>query len=275
MLPPSSRVEPQRHPGMMMPVRENAFHLDRLRSGLKPFRLHFFPTLRSTNDHAALLRKRGEMYAPAIVLTGKQIAGRGRNTNTWWSGEGSLTVTFILPIDEQLSPHQLPLIAGLAVRTAVSQVTQNDQIQLKWPNDLLYKGRKLAGLLCERVHKADLIGLGLNVNSNKGIPKELRDRLISLCEIGPGQPFDKSDVLIRVASQLHQMLTRRAQQPFSQILREYDEHHALIGKRLTIIGAGDEPPTSGICQGLDSMGRLLIKDHGQLKRIIAGQVHMH
>lgn len=267
-------VEPAHRPAMMMPVRENVFQLDRLRSGLKPFRLHFFPCLGSTNDHAALLRKRGEMYAPAIVLTGKQIAGRGRNSNTWWSGEGSLTVTFILPIDEQLSPHQLPLIAGLAARTAVSQITQNDQIQLKWPNDLLYQGRKLAGLLCERVHKADLIGLGLNINPNRGVPKELRERVVSLSEIAGNQPFDKSDVLIRVANQLHQMLTRRAQQPFSQILRDYDEHHALIGKRLTIIGAGDEPPISGICQGLDSMGRLLLNDRGQLKRIIAGQVHM-
>src|SRR3954464_11705347 len=160
----------------------NEFNLDRLRQGVKPFRLHWFSRLRSTNDHAADLRKRGELYAPAIVLTGKQVAGRGRNTNTWWSGPGSLTVTFVMPIDEQLSAHQLPLIAGLVVRNAVAQVSGNDAIQLKWPTDLLYCDRKLAGLLCERVHKADLIGLGLNINKDPGVPRALRDRVVWLSE---------------------------------------------------------------------------------------------
>src|SRR5687767_10347096 len=99
-----------------------------------------------------------------MVLTGHQLAGRGRGSNTRWSGGECITVTFVFPIDENVSPHQLPLIAGLAVRNAAAELTGEDGIQLKWPNDLLFRDRKLAGLLCERVHKADLIGLGLNVN---------------------------------------------------------------------------------------------------------------
>src|SRR5690242_9355326 len=145
-------------------TRRNSFNLSQLKPAIRPLRLHWFPRLRSTSDHAAALRKRGELFAPAVVLTGNQIAGRGRNSNTWWSGPGSLTVTFVLPIDEHLAAHQIPLIAGLAVHNAVSQLAGSDEIQLKWPNDLLYHGRKLAGLLCERVHKADLIGLGVNIN---------------------------------------------------------------------------------------------------------------
>ncbi len=251
-----------------------SFNLDRLRTGVKPFRLHWFSRLRSTNDHAAVLRKRGELFAPAIVLTAHQTAGRGRNTNTWWSGAGTLTVTFVLPIDEQLSPHQLPLIAGLAVRNAAAQLSDNDAIQLKWPNDLLYRGRKLAGLLCERVHKADLVGLGLNINPDPHTPRNLRDQIISLAEIAGTSALDKTEVLIAIAKQLHPMLTRRAQQPFAKILREYDQHHALVGKRVTILGNGSGS-TSGVCQGLDSMGRLLLRSsNGELHRIIAGQVHL-
>ncbi len=64
----------------------------------------------------------------------------------------------------ELEPHQLPLLAGLAVRNAAAELSGDDGIDLKWPNDLLYGGKKLGGLLCERIHKADLIGLGLNVN---------------------------------------------------------------------------------------------------------------
>ena len=166
------------------------FDLQTLRRGLKPFRLHWFPRLRSTNDHAAVLRKRGELFAPAVVLTGHQLAGRGRGSNTWWSGTGSLTVTFVLPVDEHLAPHHVPLIAGLAVRTATAGLAMNDDIQLKWPNDLLFYGKKLAGLLCERIEKADLIGVGLNINVRPNdIPKALRDRVTSLNAI-LGKPID-------------------------------------------------------------------------------------
>src|SRR5436309_1660093 len=58
----------------------SSFDLARLRVGIKPFKLHWFPRLRSTNDHAAELRRRKELFAPAAVLTGRQLAGRGRGT---------------------------------------------------------------------------------------------------------------------------------------------------------------------------------------------------
>jgi BirA family biotin operon repressor/biotin-[acetyl-CoA-carboxylase] ligase len=256
----------------MTRVDENHFHLERLRQRIKPFRLHWFPRLRSTNDHAAILRKRGELFAPAVVLAGHQFKGRGRGTNTWWSGSGSLTVTFVLPLHDALQPHQLPLIAGLAVRNAVARLCDDAAVQLKWPNDLLFGGRKLAGLLCERVHKADLVGLGLNINTNKDTPAALRPRVISLEQIA-GQALDKTDVLIAIANELHTVTSRRSEHPFHATLREYDQHHALIGKRLTITNAGDVP-LSGICQGLDSMGRLLLRRGSQLHRVIAGQVNL-
>ena len=88
-------------------MRTSGFDLSRLRTQIKPFRLHWFPRLRSTNDHAAALRKRGELFAPAMVLTGCQLAGRGRGSHTWWSGPGCLTVTFVIPIEEHLAPHQV------------------------------------------------------------------------------------------------------------------------------------------------------------------------
>src|SRR3954466_4881865 len=109
-----------------MPDRGDSFYsLDRLRAGLKPFRLHFFPTLRSTNDHAAALRKRGDLFAPAVVVTPRQTAGRGRGTNTWFSAAGSLTVTFVLRATEALAAHHLPLAAGLAARNAAAEITGN------------------------------------------------------------------------------------------------------------------------------------------------------
>jgi BirA family biotin operon repressor/biotin-[acetyl-CoA-carboxylase] ligase len=263
------RYGPQCHPTV-----ESNFDLQKLRRDLKPFRLHWFPRLRSTNDHAAVLRKRGGLFAPAIVLTGHQLAGRGRGSNSWWSGAGSLTVTFILPIDEHLAPHHVPLIAGLAVRNAAAKLAMNDDIQLKWPNDLLYKHRKVAGLLCERIHKADLIGVGLNLNVKMtDVPTRLRDRVTSLNVIG-GKPIDATVALITLAGQLHAMLANRDDQSFRAVIREYDRHHALLGRRVTVTNSPGEPPISGKCEGLDDTGRLLLRDRKTLHRVIAGHAQM-
>ena len=95
------------------------FQLGRLRAAVKPFRLYFFPTVRSTNDHAARLRRRGKLFAPAIVLTPRQIAGRRRGANTWFSKAGSgasLTVTFALAVRERIPAQEVPILAGLAMR---------------------------------------------------------------------------------------------------------------------------------------------------------------
>ncbi len=217
------------------------------------------------------MRKRGDLFAPAVVLSGRQTAGRGRGSHVWWSGPGCLTVTFVFPIDEQLHPHHLPLIAGLAVRNAAAELSGDDGVGLKWPNDLLFAGRKLGGLLCERAWKADLVGLGLNVNLNPGeAPKELRGRVVSLNEI-KGSRLDLTDTLITIAHHLHGMWKGRPGYPFAAALKDYDAHHALIGRRVTVSN-GDERSVSGRCEGLDEMGRLLLREGSMLRRVISGQV---
>lgn len=252
----------------------NVFDLSALRDRLAPFRLHWYPTLSSTSDMAAELRRRGELFAPAVVLAGEQTAGRGRGHNSWWSSAGCLTVTFVLSVDPIIQPHQLPLIAGLAARDAAAELSADNGVQLKWPNDLLYDGRKLAGLLCERMLGADLIGIGLNVNLNPTLaPVELRSKITSLLQIR-GSAIDMTEALAVLASHLRVSLNRAIREPFAVLLREYDAHHALIGRDVCISPSSTEPPVCGQCEGLDEMGRLLIRSGGQVHRIISGQVTM-
>jgi BirA family biotin operon repressor/biotin-[acetyl-CoA-carboxylase] ligase len=248
------------------------FNLSRLRPAIKPFRIYYFPRLRSTNDHAARLRKSGRLYAPAIVLTSRQIAGRGRGSNTWWSNPGVLTVTFALPVHERIPPQELPLIAGLAVRSAAVELTGQSEILLKWPNDLLFADQKLAGLLCERVSKVDLLGVGLNVNVHPAdAPRALRNRITSLLAIG-GKPLDMTDVLMSVARHLHQKIRRRMEMPFSVFAREYSRHDALAGKVVTVVANSHEPAVTGRCEGIDNTGRLLLRQRGKVIPVIAGTV---
>lgn len=259
-----------------MPSRSrhaNSLDIASLRTRLRPFRLHWFPRLRSTNDHAAALRKRGTLFAPAVVVTGHQTAGRGRGSNRWWSRQGCLTVTFVLPVDERIEPHQLPLLAGLAVRNAASELTGDPDVQLKWPNDILHRGKKLAGLLCERVMKVDLVGIGVNVNLDPGkAPAALRDRITSLARIR-GAPLDMGEALAVIAAHLKLVLRRATDHPFAALLREYDAHHALIGKQVCVTDSTSQT-ASGKCEGLDAIGRLLLRHGGKLRHVISGQVQI-
>ena len=258
----------------MLSSESTLFDLPRLRENLKPFRLYWRPTLPSTNDWAAELRKRGEMFAPAVVLADEQTAGRGRGTNMWWSREGSLTVTFVLPVDEHVEPHQLPLIAGLAARGAAAELSGDNGVQLKWPNDLLYGGKKLAGLLCERILGADLVGIGVNVNVDPAeAPADLRSQITSLSQIS-GRVLDMTDALSFLASHLRVTLDRAMKEPFTLLLREYDAHHALIGREVCVTAVLNDPPLCGRCEGLDDMGRLLLRSGGKLHHIISGQVQV-
>lgn len=252
-----------------------AYDLGRLAGAVRPYKLRWFASLGSTNDRASDLRRARKLFAPAMVLTGRQLAGRGRQSNSWWSGAGCITVTFVEPVREQMPPQQVPLVAGVAVRAALVELTGDPVIELKWPNDLLYGGRKLAGLLCERVSGVDLIGLGLNVNlDSTEVPAHLRHRVTSLSRI-TGREFDKTDLLAGVAQHLHRMLSRHDEFPLPRVLRDYDKCHVLRGRRVSVTGLPDEPAVTGLCQGLDSTGRLLVRDGAnRLVRIVAGHVQL-
>ena len=94
---------------------------------------------------------------------------------------------------------------------------------------------KLAGLLCERVLNADLVGIGLNVNLNPdNAPKNLGRTIASLSQIR-GEAVDMTTTRSRrIASHLQVTLKRAASNSFAAILREYDTHHALIGRRVCV-----------------------------------------
>lgn len=250
------------------------YNLKRLERGVRPFRLVFIPRLLSTNSHAARLRQQQRLFAPALVLAGRQLAGRGRGANRWWSAAGGIAATFVLPVETRLAAHHVPLIAGLATRDVLAECMNDPAVQVKWPNDIHYAGRKLAGLLCERFNRVDLVGVGINVNQgNQKIPRALAGKVLFLSQIAR-RTLDRTDLLIALATRLHQMLGLRNEVSFAQLLARYDRHHALIGREVRILGVTEEPKLQGLVEGLDAMGRLLVRQDGQIHRVIAGQVEL-
>ena len=131
-----------------------------------------FDEVASTSDMARLILRDEARELPLALWARRQTSGRGRGENQWWSDEGSLTFTIVLaPEKHRLLVHQEPrlaLMTAVAVIEAIGTLGLPAQgIGIRWPNDIEVGGRKLGGILPERVeidtgHRL-LLGVGLNV----------------------------------------------------------------------------------------------------------------
>jgi BirA family transcriptional regulator, biotin operon repressor / biotin---[acetyl-CoA-carboxylase] ligase len=245
------------------------YSIHNLRPRLKPFRLIWFPTVGSTNTKAAAMRRAGKLLAPAIVLTGRQSAGRGRGSNTWSAPPGVMTVTFVLPVNDQIQPHHVPLIAGLAVKEALVDLGVPD-CGLKWPNDLWAPGDlKVAGLLCERVDGIDLVGIGVNVSCDRTqLPASVRAKSTTLSELSQ-RAITMDETLLALARQLtaHLLRPRFSVQTF---LSRYAESLVLKGRKIRVTDPGVN--IEGVCEGIDAAGRLVLRNNSGRHVILSGRV---
>lgn len=245
-----------------------------LAEAVRPWRLYGVSSCGSTSTLAARLRSQGRLFAPAVVVASRQTAGRGRGNNRWLSDGGTLTATFAWPVEAEVPPTQLPLVAGLAVRDAAAELLAGlpVSVQLKWPNDVLVEGRKLAGLLCERVHNVDLIGVGLNVATSARRLDAVagpRGGLAATSLELAGRLNGRSEVLAVVARHLIAALSSR--EHFAGLLLRYDRHHVLVDRQVTV-DTGDGQRVRGVCKGLDPTGRLVVTHGRQTHRILSGHV---
>jgi BirA family biotin operon repressor/biotin-[acetyl-CoA-carboxylase] ligase len=162
----------------------------------------------STNDHARRLLLASGVELPLLVLARRQTAGRGRGSHEWWSDAGSLTFTIALdPAAHGLRPEHEPklaLAAAVAVVEAIEAVaTGAVPLGIRWPNDVEAAGRKLGGILPERVETDDgprlMIGIGLNVATRLDeAPAAIRVMATSIeaLRAGPVEPGGLLDAIL-------------------------------------------------------------------------------
>ena len=234
------------------------YDFSRLEDLVRPLELRSTRSTTSTNDWAKQETQSGAVRAPALFVAGSQSAGRGRGTNAWWSPLGNVAATFVLVQNAHIAFGLVPLLAGLAVRRALVRLTACEEIGLKWPNDLVVGQRRAAGLLCERLQRVDLLGVGVNVNagSSEG-PAELRERITSLREL-TGNAWDLTRVLCEISREVRQVFSLESENAARQMLQEYSQHHWPTGKQIELIDADRAPRVRGRCLGIDPEGRLIV-----------------
>jgi len=244
-----------------------------LRQELDPFELYWYTTLGSTNTEAARLMKNESTKPPFVVFTERQTEGRGRGNNTWESPRGVLTVTFVIPHKPLLLPHCVPLLAGLAVRDALSNLGATS-VGLKWPNDVWADGLKVAGLLCERVEGGDMIGVGVNVcNQPRDLPSSIAKRSTTVSLLA-GREVSTYDTIRALTKQVAAYFID-SRYTIEQAIEWYSDSLVIKGRKIRVSDCGLKKSLNsieGYCHGIDDCGRLVIINNDGRHVIISGRV---
>jgi BirA family biotin operon repressor/biotin-[acetyl-CoA-carboxylase] ligase len=240
------------------------------------------PTCPSTSSWA--LERIEALAHGACVWTERQTAGRGQNGKTWHSPPGVLTASVVLDLPASVATAQLALCAGLAVAHAVEDLAPAARIGLKWPNDCVLDGRKLAGVLCERPARARtqptraavVIGIGLNLDPQwdqqpAALPL-VAARALSPASVAEVQrPPEAVTMLATLRRYLLEATGLLAVGGWAQLLPRLRERDWLKGRRIELQCADSR--RSGIAEGLDANGCLLLRgDDQQLHTISSGSV---
>ncbi len=235
---------------------------------------HFFKT-DSTNRVALELGHAGEPEG-AVVLAEEQTAGRGRAGRSWHS-ERAAGVYVTLLLRPRLAPVQAPLLtmmAGLSAHSAVQTVT-GLEVDLKWPNDLLIRGKKAGGILTEMHAEPGqvrfvIVGIGLNVNQEK-FPGELSGVATSL-RIETGKPQSRMEVLVRLLREFESDYNRFLHEGVTSVVARFEAVSSYAkGKRVRVTNTTES--YTGTTAGLGPEGLLQVeRDDGQLVTVIVGDV---
>ncbi len=145
---------------------------------LANYKLISFDKIPSTQDYAHELINAGRATDKTVVLAAAQSAGRGRYRRNWVSHHGNLYVSFIFE-----SPERDPRLSyAVAVAVAESIASFGAHPEIKWPNDILVDGKKIAGILIEYTGRFVVVGIGINVNTNPTVDKYKTTKLDNYAE---------------------------------------------------------------------------------------------
>ncbi len=240
--------------------------------------LHLFPSIESTNTYAMQEGAKGAPHG-SVYIAEEQTAGRGRGDHAWHSEPYTGIYVSIL-LRPQLAAADglwLSLATGLAVQRAIENAT-GLVTDIRWPNDLLSKGRKVGGILMEmnadasRIRYA-VIGIGINVNQGK-FPTELSSQATSL-RIETDRRIAREDLLLETLQCLRNEIDvmnqpKRFAVACAEILRRLEAKSTWIrGKQVFV---GETGGYTGVTAGLDEKGFLRVQTDEGIRRVLSGGV---
>ena len=236
---------------------------------------HCYTSAKSTNDLAATMAENGSPEG-TIVTAEQQTQGRGRLGRTWHSPERTgIYVSIILR--PTFTPDKAPglsLMTALALADTLARLCPRE-VTIKWPNDLLISGRKVAGILTELSAERGkinhvVVGVGINVNQRaEDFPLDLRDSATSIRRVTK-RAINRAELLREFLYRFEQEYTKYLKSGLKPSRKRLRSYSALLGHQVRLLSASQE--LEGKAVDIDSDGALVLEYNGARVRISAGEV---
>jgi BirA family transcriptional regulator, biotin operon repressor / biotin---[acetyl-CoA-carboxylase] ligase len=237
------------------------------------YALRHFETIDSTNEEARRLAAAGEP-GPVWIAADRQSAGRGRRGRNWESPTGNLAASlFLRPARPAAECAQLSFVAAIAASDAIAPYAGDAAIRVKWPNDVLAGGKKIAGILLESAsnggERLDWLAVGIGINLAEH-PEGTEFPATSLAALGTRPPAPR-EALVRLAVAWAKWYDVWAARGFGEIRDIWLSRAAGLGTRIRARLQNEE--TSGVFEGIDNAGALILREaQGRSRTIAAGEV---
>jgi BirA family biotin operon repressor/biotin-[acetyl-CoA-carboxylase] ligase len=247
-----------------------------------PFLFEWLEQIDSTNSEALRRAQQHRLKQPLVLATDQQTAGRGRRGRQWHSKQGhSLCMSYVAML-EHSNPNLalVPIMCGFAACRFFNGLGLS--VKLKWPNDLLAQGKKLAGMLCESVKCADgillVVGFGVNVRQVDVLDALDGAGAISLEQILPSEQhnelLDVSALAQALAPQLHQAVELALSEGIEPHLAQIQSLDAWRGLPI-VVRDNNAPVCAGTALGIDASGCYLVQEaNGNVLPLIAGDLSL-
>lgn len=220
---------------------------------------------------------RGEGSHGLVVISDSQTSGRGRWDRTWHSPSNKGLYCSALFSNDVIPPSRASLLTigvGVAIAHILSHFT-NLAIDLRWPNDLFYSGKKLGGILIENVEHFFVVGMGINVTGmGSDLPPDVREHAITLEEI-LGRSVSRTELLTAILDRLRDVILPTLSTNGLSLVTEWQIHSQMLGKPIHVeIREGNQTVVlQGIAQKLSEGGELIVQGFdGKLRKLVSGEV---
>ena len=221
----------------------------------------------STNNY--LKQHRGELPDGTLVTAGLQTAGKGRRGHDWLADRGMLPMSLLLK--QAPHPDTVTLCAGVAVCEALEQFLPGESLGIKWPNDIILRGHKLCGILCESVcfgSSIDIVcGIGVNLTQTAEFFERANIPHGGSVEMLTGVVIENREQL---AQDIAERLYKYTREGFDAIREQYVARCLTVGKRIRIIENGNE--REAFAEGIATNGFLICTDENGSFEVNSGEV---
>ena len=238
--------------------------------------MEYYPSVDSTNRVAKALAYHGAEEG-TIVVAEEQTGGKGRLDRTFYSPRGK-GIWFSVILRPKILPKEAPkctLMAAVAVAEAMNRF--NLKAQIKWPNDIMFDGRKLVGILTEMTGEIGkitylVIGVGINVNiKREDFPEELQSVATSLLEMS-GKELSRVELFRAVLEEFDKLYIEVKEAGFGRVIERWKKYNVTLGKQIKVISAGDGEIFTGKAIDLNADGALVVETAQGRRTVYAGDV---